>query len=147
VLFRSKQKWKCVDFAKFFAEGKPRLVFLQLCQPQTMQANFAVLAPEFINIGIPTVIATQYPINPKDAKKFTMAFYRTLAQGESIDTAVTEGRQTLFRTNPTYFLVVGSPVLYLNTWEDKMLIPAPEFKGTTGTVPGEIPLQQSKGSS
>jgi CHAT domain-containing protein/TRADD-N domain-containing protein len=102
-----------------------RLVFLNACDTATATADdranpFAGVATALIFGGIPVVVAMQFPIADQSAVAFSAAFYRRLASGDTIDAAVTEGRQYLYmrdeRRNdwlaPALFSrVAGEPVL------------------------------------
>ncbi len=94
-----------------------RLVFLNACDT----ARFSVsedrpltgLAAALLRAGIPAVIAMQFPITDRAAKVFSESFYSGLAAGELLETAVTEGRRSMFLENPeTYEWAV--PVLYMS---------------------------------
>ena len=62
--------------------------------------------------GIPAVVAMQRPISDLAAIRFSSAFYRNLAQGDSIDEALTEGRQAIHSARPEDY-EWATPVLFL----------------------------------
>jgi hypothetical protein len=115
------------EFAAYFEDTRPELVFLHLCQVpnkaprlEYMQANFGQLAPQLLNKRIKAVIAMQYPVNPDIAQKFTERFYRSLARGDSVATAVQEGRRNLYLLGRAYSRL-GSPVLYMSSFDGLIL--------------------------
>ena len=77
------------------------------------------VAPALNRAGIPAVVAMQYSIGDGNAVAFSRQFYSTLAAGETIDAAVTNGRLAIFnRSNldsEQYERDWGVPVLYLRT--------------------------------
>jgi hypothetical protein len=137
------------DFAEYFERispmAIPRLVLLHLCESATMidyetfTANFARLAPALMqgNIPIPAVVAMQYPLPNQAAVDFSQVFYRALAKGESIDTAVQDARWRITTnvSNAYNNRVFGTPVLYARSHGG---IIWPPVKQTSLTQPKSI---------
>jgi hypothetical protein len=73
---------------------------------------FRGVATALVLGGIPAVVAMQKPISDRAAIGFSTAFYRHLASGDSIDEALTEGRQAIHSANPDSF-EWATPVLFL----------------------------------
>lgn len=71
---------------------------------------FTGIGPALINAGVPAVIASQADIESTSATIFTQGFYRTLAQGAAIPTAVNAGRALLL-SERTWYL----PALYVRS--------------------------------
>jgi len=71
-----------------------RLVVLNACEAAKRDpvTPWAGIAPALVRQGIPAVVGMQYTIGDSNAIAFSRRFYRSLASGESIDLAVTEGR-------------------------------------------------------
>ncbi len=110
----------------------PRLVFLHMCDAGksdsikfSLQA-FSGFAPNLIHARIPSIVAMQYPIKNGDARRFSLAFYGELAKGETVDTAVQEGRRRLDRNRQTRLF--GTPVLYMHS-SDGIIIRKTQNKG------------------
>jgi hypothetical protein len=107
----------CFKHAQCF----PRLVFLHMCAggitetDATILQAFSGFAPKLIHANIASVVAMQYPIANDDARDFSLAFYATLAKGDSVDEAVQEGRYELDRHRSSR--VFGTPVLYMHCAE------------------------------
>jgi hypothetical protein len=82
--------------------------------------------------GIPAVVAMQRPISDRAALGFSAAFYRHLARGDSIDEALTEGRQAIHSAAPESF-EWATPVLFLRIPEGNVFeaqpAPAPAGRG------------------
>lgn len=97
--------------------GFLRLVFLNACKSgQTSNdANhrpFAGVANALVLGGLPAVVAMQRPISDRAAILFSTAFYRSVADGDPIDTAVTEGRQAVYSTEQ-HLAEWLTPMLYM----------------------------------
>ncbi len=74
-----------------------RLVFLNACQgAQTAAENlFGGIAYRLGQQGIPGVIAMQFPVTDDAAIALSEVFYRGLADGLPVDTALTRARQAI----------------------------------------------------
>ena len=93
------------------------LIFLNACNTaratNTTDANpFSGVANALVLGGLPAVLAMQFPISDRAAIDFSDAFYRRLASGDSVDEAVTEGRQAVHSTDPSS-MEWGTPVLFV----------------------------------
>ncbi len=81
---------------------------------------FAGVASALVAGGMPAVVAMQYPIYSETAASFSDWFYAGLARGESLEQAVTVGRQALEADYPQHpdwlcpvlFLRAASGMLY-----------------------------------
>ncbi len=78
-----------------------RLVFLNACKTAVSAEDtgldpFAGIATMLIEVGIPAVVAMQFPISDDAAIRFADTFYRRIVQGMPVDTAVAEGRKALW---------------------------------------------------
>jgi len=71
-----------------------RLAMLNACEgSQTVATNpFAGVAQLLVQQGVPAVIAMRHPISDEAAIAFSHEFYAALADGYSVDAAMTEGR-------------------------------------------------------
>ena len=104
-----------------------RIAVLNASQSATRDSSrrLSGLVPALVNVGIPAVIGVNGDITDKSAVPFSRAFYRTLAAGNSIDTAVTNGRLSIFNQKTyeePYWSEWGNPVLYLRT-DDSTIFP------------------------
>jgi hypothetical protein len=91
---------------------------------------FRGVATALVLGGVPAVVAMQRPISDRAAIGFSTAFYRHLAKGDSIDVALTEGRQAIHSAKPESF-EWATPVLFLrmpegNVFVAKPVVPTPE---------------------
>jgi hypothetical protein len=75
---------------------------------------FRGVATALVLGGVPAVVAMRLPISDDAAIGFSTAFYRHLARGDSIDEALTEGRQAIHSVDPDGF-EWATPVLFLRT--------------------------------
>jgi len=93
-----------------------RLVLLAACQSgggeQRVGQPLAGLAPAFLRVGIPAVIAMQDEISVRGAAAFAETFYQELTAYGYVDTAVVEARREMERRAPARGEWV-IPVLYL----------------------------------
>jgi phage FluMu protein Com len=96
--------------------SQARLAVLSACFSSTVRGEtiFGGIAPGLIRAGIPAVVAMQLPIYVNSAIGFAKAFYTSLAQGDSIPSAVAQGRRRLYR-DQSYFI----PTLYLRSSDDE----------------------------
>ncbi len=93
------------------------LVFLNACEtaraPDGRAGNpFSGVAGALVRGGLPAVVAMQFPISDRAAIHFSSAFYRRLAAGDSVDEALTEGRQAVHAAEPES-MEWGTPVLFV----------------------------------
>lgn len=74
-----------------------RMVLLNVCEgaQTSVNAPFAGVAQQLVQQGVPAVIAMRHPISDSAAIVFSHEFYAALADGYSVDAAVTEGRVAL----------------------------------------------------
>lgn len=141
--------------ALFRDERALRLVFLNACKTAAGGTEdramdpFAGVAASLIRIGIPAVVAMQFPISDVAAIEFADTFYRRIARGAPIDTAVAEARKRLYAKDRSEW---ATPVLFLRSLDgDLFPTPAPEADpgpaspppapmATSGPTPGpELP--------
>ncbi len=101
------------------------------------------IAPALTNAGIPAVVAMQYTVEDANAITFNRRFYSTLAAGQSIDAAVTAGRQRIWFETDGENRDWGVPVLYLRA-EDGVLFPRSDPE--TGAQPATTAMTSSVGA-
>lgn len=104
---------------------------------------FRGVATALVLGGVPAVVAMQRPISDCAAIGFSTAFYRHLAKGDSIDVALTEGRQAIHSAKPESF-EWATPVLFLrmpegNVFVAKPVVPAPEPAKRVAEAPVAAP--------
>jgi hypothetical protein len=71
------------------------------------------VAPALAKVGIPAVVANQYPIVDETALTFTRRFYGALAAGLDLDQAMSAGRLAIVNAITGDTIEFGVPVLYL----------------------------------
>lgn len=94
------------------------------------------VVPALTRAGIPAVVGNQYQIKDSNAIAFSRSFYRALTGGESVDAAVTNGRQAIFTLSGLDDRDWGVPVLHLRTDETVLfpkLPPAEPDQSALGT--------------
>lgn len=96
-----------------------RLVFLNACQTamSTGKAEldpFAGVAAMLIDLGVPAVIAMQFPVTDGAAATFADTFYRRIAQGLPIDAAAAGARLELYSKGETG-AEWATPVLFMRS--------------------------------
>lgn len=117
------------DVAELFSGlAAPRLVVLNACQSArgTLSVNgHGSVAGALVSQGVAAVIAMQFAISDRAAMAFTEEFYTHLAEGASIDDAVTEGRLAIRSKVPDSFEWC-TPALYMRAGAAGVLLqPAP----------------------
>ncbi len=85
---------------------------------------FRGVATALVLGGVPGVVAMQRPISDRAAIGFSAAFYRHLSRGDSIDEALTEGRQAIHSALPETF-EWATPVLFLRMPEGNVFVAKP----------------------
>jgi CHAT domain len=85
---------------------------------------FRGVATALVLGGVPAVVAMQRPITDRAAIGFSTAFYRHLARGDSIDEALTEGRQAIHSAQPEGF-EWATPVLFLRIPDGNVFVAKP----------------------
>lgn len=87
---------------------------------------FAGIAPALVRAGLPAVVAMQAPMPDASATRFSRTLYAALADGLSLDAAVTEGRKAVAlyagMDQPDWAI----PVLYLRAPDGILWTPADE---------------------
>jgi hypothetical protein len=103
-----------------------RLVLFAACHSgsgeQGIGRPLAGLAPAFLRVGIPAVIAMQDEISVRGAAAFTRTFYQELTTHGYIDTAVVEARREIERLAPSRGEWV-IPVLYMQNENPHLFSP------------------------
>lgn len=109
-----------------------RLVVLNACSTAEMPAGattdgFQTLAPALVRAGIPAVVAMLAPISDSSALVFSRALYRSLASGDPVDVAVTEGRLAIYSDcDVDYEWAV--PTLYLSRAQTQLFLARDEAR-------------------
>jgi hypothetical protein len=95
-----------------------RGVFLNACwTARTSHGNpFSGVATALVRAGVPAVLGMQFEISDAAARVFSQVVYQRLAAGESVDSAVVEGRLAIRRRLPQTF-EWATPALFLRTLE------------------------------
>jgi hypothetical protein len=122
------------DVAKLVSGRGVRLAVLSACESSRRdQVNpWTGIVPALTRAGIPAVVGMQFKIYDTNAIVFGSFFYQSLAAGESIDTAVREGRLAIYlNRNSDDERDWGVPVLYLRAEEEEgVLFPNSAGDGT-----------------
>lgn len=111
-----------VDQIMAVLAGQPslKLVVLNACKGAQGASTdpFAGVAPALIQLGIPAVVAMQFPISDRAARAFADRFYPALADGAPVDEAVNIGRRAIWLKGSQEEF--GTPVLYLHAPDGKL---------------------------
>ncbi|HEU4404128.1 MAG TPA: CHAT domain-containing protein [Polyangiaceae bacterium] len=97
-----------------------KMVFLNACNgavghPQELFSSTAALMAE---AGVPAVLAMQFPISDHVATNFACQIYRQIAEGRSVEEAVTEARKGICVGGS---LEWATPVLFMRSGEGAIL--------------------------
>ena len=97
-----------------------RLAVLSACQGARMSRDdpFAGVAGGLVRRSMPAVVAMQFDITMTAARVFTHHFYKSLARGHPVDTAVAKGRQGVYASGNE--LEWGTPVLFLQVRDGRL---------------------------
>lgn len=110
-----KQVIKARTLARELQSSNTAVVVLNSCHSATRSTalSFMGLAPALIRVGLPAVIAMQYPILDKNSIAFSRVLYQALADGWPLDAAVTEGRKAISTQDSR--AQWGVPVLFMRS--------------------------------
>jgi hypothetical protein len=117
-------------------ESSLRLVFVNACMSGTTASQatfdpFAGIAASLIRIGVPAVVAMQFPISDRGAINFADTFYHRIADGYPVDAAVNEARKALWDKEDTEW---ATPVLFMRSSDGMLFQPATGPKPIDTTV-------------
>lgn len=103
-----------------------RLAVLNACEAagRDPMTPWSGIASALARQGIPAVVGMQFTIQDSSAIAFSRRFYRALANGESIDTAVSDGRLGILNRGGGAERDWGVPVLYMRS-SHSVLFPPP----------------------
>ncbi len=92
-----------------------RLVVLNACEGGRASATdpYAGMAQTLVRMGVPAVVAMQFEISDRAATVFARQFYRNIAAGRPVDTAVTDARMAIFQQVSE--VEWATPVLYMRS--------------------------------
>lgn len=103
-----------------------RFVFLNACEtgapPVRGGDPFGGIAAALVRTGVQAVVAMQRPISDRAAIELSRVLYRRIAAGDSLDTALTEGRLALDRRRDTA-LEWTTPVLFSRLPDGRLFEP------------------------
>ncbi|MFD5520567.1 CHAT domain-containing protein [Streptomyces sp. NPDC127066] len=76
--------------------AKVKIAVLGTCNPnQGLGEHRLALGTFLVEAGIPAVVIMQFPVEDSHAAAFSLAFYRALAAGASLDESVADGRRKI----------------------------------------------------
>jgi CHAT domain len=101
------------------ASNRPAVIVLNACDtarsaPATALDPFAGVAVALVKSGFLAVVAMQFPITDSAALAFCGGLYRRLAVGDSLESAVSEGRRSIFASDPES-KEWATPVLFMRS--------------------------------
>lgn len=122
-----------------------RLAVLTACEAGQRDAvsAWAGVVTALTRAGIPAVVGMQFRIRDANAVAFSRAFYRALAAGEPIDSAVVDGRLAVFNRRDDDERDWGVPVLYLRA-DDGVLFPTPGPRASPPGQPAGVPVSRGE---
>ncbi len=133
-------------FANFFLGNRNLgLIILNCCRSATVSANqaFAGTVSNLVRRGIPAVVAMQYTIADSTAKIFADEFYRTLALGYPVDTAIQETRNGISMDVGLDKRDFATPVLYMRA-KNGVILSGLDEKSKPSIIQQTSTIQQIK---
>jgi hypothetical protein len=117
-----------IDLARLLDHSSLRLVVLNICDSAkgSEHDTFSSTANSLMERNIPAVLAMQYEISDPAATEFSRTFYKTLADGFPVDTAVSEARKGMLKSKDTFEWV--TPVLHMRSSDGKLLDLSPRAR-------------------
>ncbi len=131
------------DFREFFAgDNETRIAVLNACQTATVSSSKPLvgLAPRLLQRQLSGVVAMQFPLQDKAALIFSREFYRSLALGYGVDTAVADARRGILMELGGQTIDWGVPVLFLRAKDGNLFAidtPAPVTAAEAVSPPPE----------
>lgn len=127
--------------AAYLSGAHIRLLVLNACESgaDTPRRRLAGVAQQAMHSGgLPFAVAMQFAIADPAAIAFNAGLYGALAQGESLDAAVTAGRQAILASlpgDPFASPEWATPVLFMRGDDGRLFAPAGE-SSSTASIPG-----------
>lgn len=102
-----------------------RLVVLNACDTGKAGGDhpFAGVANRLVMVGLPAVVAMQFPISDEAAIEFARTFYSRLIKGFPVDEATQQGRKAIMK-GPGGAVEWATPVLYMRAPDGRLFDPA-----------------------
>lgn len=91
------------------------LVFLEACQSAAEEQPEASVAAKLLDEGVTSIVAMTHSVLVETARRFVTTFYRALAEGKRVGTAMLAGQHALY-DEPFRFRVMGAGELRLQDW-------------------------------
>jgi tetratricopeptide (TPR) repeat protein len=113
-----KRASKLIDAEEMGAlvrEHRIPLVFLEACQSAAEERPSASVAAKLLDEGVTSVVAMTHSVLVETARRFVTAFYRGLAEGKRVGTAMLSGQHALY-DDDFRFHVMGAGELRLKDW-------------------------------
>jgi len=113
-----KRKSELIDAEKLAGlvrDYRIPLVFLEACQSASEERPTASVAAKLLDEGVTSVIAMTHSVLVETARRFVTTFYRELAEGKRIGTAMLAGQNALF-DDDFRIRVMGAGELRLKDW-------------------------------
>ncbi|HSR53623.1 MAG TPA: CHAT domain-containing protein, partial [Acidobacteriota bacterium] len=117
-----------------------RLVFLNACKGATLPkragySTYGGVASALVKGGVATAVAMQFSISNPAAIAFSSAFYKTLAEGGQVDTAVANGRLAILAERASSLEWI-TPVLFMRARNGRI------FQVEGKTAQSEMPKEE-----
>jgi tetratricopeptide (TPR) repeat protein len=112
---RASQLIDAEELGALVKEHRIPLVFLEACQSAAEARPAASVAAKLLDAGVTSVVAMTHSVLVETARRFVTAFYKGLAEGKRIGTAMLAGQEALYGDD-FRFHVMGAGELRLKDW-------------------------------
>jgi tetratricopeptide (TPR) repeat protein len=113
---RAMQLVYAKELAEVMRDHRIPLVFVEACQSaQTEENPSASVAASLLNEGVTSVVAMSHTVLVETAHRFVRAFYRELAKGALVGSAMLAGQRAL-QTDTYRGRIMGAGDLHLQDW-------------------------------
>ncbi len=118
-----------------------RLVVINACEGGRASATdpYAGMAQTLVRMRVPAVVAMQYEITDRAAILFARQFYRGIAAGRPVDTAITDARLAIFAQVSD--LEWATPVLYMRAPDGRIFDIAPRVGAAAPALRPSLALE------
>lgn len=115
ILKRASQLIDAEKLAALIKDYRVPLVFLEACQSASEERPTASVAAKLLDEGVTSVVAMTHSVLVETARRFVTTFYRELAEGKRIGTAMLAGQHALY-DDDFRGRIMGAGELRLQDW-------------------------------
>ncbi|MDZ7343725.1 MAG: CHAT domain-containing protein, partial [candidate division KSB1 bacterium] len=115
-------EFEAEELGNLLSDSPVKLVILNSCEGATAAQTdaFVGIAQNLVRVGVPAVVAMQYPIFDQSALTFSRFFYSSFLKTYSIDEAVASARRSLSNRIGLNKQDWATPVLFMRPYDENI---------------------------